>query len=222
MRSKQVTWCFTPSQPVRIYQGEAVDKKVTWCFTPSQPVRVYLGEAVDNCTERKKQKTNKQKTLVFYSSLSILFTFHLPIDHRLSSSREFSRAVLFVYVGGVTEGGGGGGNKSFLLIFFQTPHSRPRTPLLCACGPAVAFPQLATVAVVYKDSRWSSWIDSSQPCCYMSKRACIGADRRLCHRFKAPDLGFKTKREQWCTNTSTLSASRLEISVYTFGLIFQR
>ena len=56
---------------------------------------------------RKNETKNKQKTLVFYSSLSILFTFHLPIDHRLSSSRAFSRAMLFVCVGGVTEGGGG-------------------------------------------------------------------------------------------------------------------
>ena len=192
-----------------------MDKKVTWCFTPSQLVRVYLGEAVDNCTERKKQNKQQQKQLIQVSVFCSLFICLLITVYPPPERFRF----VFWWANG---GGGGGGNKSFLFIFFQTPHSRPRTPLLCACGPAVAFLQLATVAVVYTDYRWSSWIDSSQPCCYMSKRACIGADRRLCHRFKVQDFGFKTKRKQWCRNTSTFSASGPESSVYTFGLIFQR
>ena len=42
--SKLVTWCFMPSRPLRLYQGEWVCHN--WCFTPSQPLQLCQGKWV--------------------------------------------------------------------------------------------------------------------------------------------------------------------------------
>ena len=50
-----VTWCFTPSQPVRLHQSEkAKAVVVTWCFTPTQPLRFTSGREGQGEPTRQK------------------------------------------------------------------------------------------------------------------------------------------------------------------------
>ena len=60
-----VTWCFTPTQPVRLHKGEK-DKAVvvTWCFTPSRPVRLHQGEKAKASRHSKKAHIYKSNGLL--------------------------------------------------------------------------------------------------------------------------------------------------------------
>ena len=57
---EEVTWWFTPGQPVRFYIRAKEEKQVTWWFTPSQPVRLYEGEGARKWVKKENRQGVKQ------------------------------------------------------------------------------------------------------------------------------------------------------------------
>ena len=50
----------TAKQPKRISITSEDSKSVSWCFTPSQPVRLYQGESEDRVRDQRQQQHEEQ------------------------------------------------------------------------------------------------------------------------------------------------------------------